>query len=408
MRLLKVQSLDQSIKTIVETMEITNLRKKESVPLDSAIGRILAEDIISHENIPAFRRSTMDGYAVQSNSTNGSNQAVPTILEIVEEIEMGKQPQKEINANQASSISTGGMLPPGADAVVPIEETERISDEYVSIFSPVTYLKHVVDIGEDSAVGTVYFKEGTPITPSVVAGAASLGYVYLKVFVKLNARILSIGDELLPPDSEISLGMVRDVNSYSLAALCKKIGINVVERKLLPDIKEIIQAELKKTDVDLIIVSGSSSKGNKDFIPSIIDQDFNPGMLFHGIAIKPGKPTSFGTDGKRIILGLPGHPVSAMTVFTTVFAQAFRNYYGIPEAKTIPCRISQSMAATPGRALIQMVSLEETSEGWLCHPIFGASGNLSTLAKADGYFVIKQHEEGIIKDSQINVTLFSF
>lgn len=407
MRLLKVQSLEQAIKTIAETMEQLNFRKIEVVPIDKALGRILAEDIVSSENIPAFRRSTMDGYAVQSRSTNGATQTIPTILEIVEEIEMGKQPQYGINEAQASVIYTGGMLPENADAVVPVEETERIGDTMVAIYSPVTFLQHVVDIGEDTKEGTRYFSKGRIITPAVIAGAASLGYVSVEVYSTLKARVLSTGDEIVPPDAVIPLGMVRDVNSYSIAALCEALGIEVVDRKLLPDIRDVIYKELKKTDVDLIIVSGSSSKGTKDYVPTIMEEEFSPGMLFHGIAIKPGKPTGLGTDGRKLIVGLPGHPVSAMAVFQAVFAPAFCRLFDIPESKKIPCNISQSMGATPGRTLIQPVSLEKTETGWVCHPVFGASGNLSTLAKADGYFMIDQHEEGVVKGQPVDVTLFS-
>ena len=407
MRLLKVQSLDQSVETILQTMESLNLKRIENIPIDKALGKILAEDIIARENIPAFRRSTMDGYAVQSGSTNGATQTIPAILELVEEIEMGKQPRKKINASETSEIFTGGMLPEGADAVVPVENTEKIGGNFVSIYSPVTYLEHVVDIGEDTNQGEVYFRKGTIITPAVVAGTVSLGYLKVDAYAPLTARVLSTGDEILPPDSIIPPGMTRDVNSYSISSLCQDLGIKVIERKLLQDVKKIIRVELEKTDVDLIIISGSSSKGTKDFVPAIIEQEFNPGMLFHGIAIKPGKPTGFGTDGKKMILGLPGHPVSAVAVFLAVFAPAFRHYYGIQDSKKIPCSISQSMPATPGRTLIQLVSLEETVTGWVCHPIFGASGNLSTLAKADGYFVIDQHEEGVVKEQNVNVTLFS-
>lgn len=203
MRLLKVQSLDQSVETILQTMESLNLKRIENIPIDKALGKILAEDIIARENIPAFRRSTMDGYAVQSGSTNGATQTIPAILELVEEIEMGKQPRKKINASETSEIFTGGMLPEGADAVVPVENTEKIGGNFVSIYSPVTYLEHVVDIGEDTNQGEVYFRKGTIITPAVVAGTVSLGYLKVDAYAPLTARVLSTGDEILPPDSII-------------------------------------------------------------------------------------------------------------------------------------------------------------------------------------------------------------
>lgn len=405
MDLLKVQSLSDAKKTCVTCMNELSFKREIEIATEDALGYILAEDVISNENIPAFRRSTMDGFAVVSTSTNGASETIPTVLNIIETIEIGDVPEKVVDANTASQIFTGGMLPEGADAIVPIEYADKLSDTLLAIYTPVKHLEYVVDIGDDCKEGDLYYETGTRVTPEVVAGCISLGKTKVNVYDKLTARILSTGDEILPPDAEIPLGKTRDINSYSIEALCKELGINVIDKKHVNDEKEAIKKELLAEDVDMVIVSGSSSKGNKDFVPTLVEELFNPGLLIHGIGIKPGKPTSLSTDGKKMVLGLPGHPVSAMAVFKTFFASAWKAFYGEKEEMLYPCKVTRNMAATPGRTKVQFVHASREGEDLVAEPIFGASGNISTLAKSNGYFIIEDNEEGVEKGDTVWVSL---
>lgn len=407
MKLFTVYSVKEAIAQIVQRMGELGLNKTERVATEDGLHRILAEDIVAPEDMPAFRKSTMDGYAVQSKATGGATEAIPSVLEVVEKIPMGEIPKSAISSSQASIISTGGMLPEGSDGVVPVEYTEQINEDLVGIYKPISYLENVVEVGEDTKQGFLYFKKGARVTPQVIAACMSLGIVELEVYKKLTARTISTGDEIVPPGEKLPMAKARDVNSYSIRAMLEKLGCDVVERKHVEDQRDLLAAELTKKDVDLIVISGSSSKGEKDYVPTILEEDLNPGLHFQGISIKPGKPTSFATDDRKMVVGLPGHPVSAMAVFQTIFIAAFHEFYGMEDLVAIPCRIDQNVSATLGRSKIQFVSAQKTEDGWTCKPIFGASGNLSTLAKANGYFVIPAEHEGVNKDQVVDVYLFT-
>lgn len=407
MKLFTVYSVKEAIEKIVSSMSELGLDKRERLATEDALGRILAQDIVAPEDVPAFRRSTMDGYAVNSKATGGATEAIPSVLELVEKIPTGQVPGLAISASQASAISTGGMLPEGADGVVPVEYTEEISEDFVGIYQAISTLENVVEVGEDTKKGFLYFSKGTRVTPQVIASCMSLGIVEVEVYRKLTARTISTGDEIVPPHEALPLAKARDVNSYSIKAMLEKLGCEVVERKHVADQRDLLTYELTKKDVDLIVISGSSSKGEKDYVPTILEEDLDPGLHFQGISIKPGKPTSFATDDRKMVVGLPGHPVSAMAVFQSIFVEAYHQFYGMEDLVAIPCRIDQNVSATLGRSKIQFVRAQKTQEGWVCKPIFGASGNLSTLAKANGYFIIPAEHEGVNKDQIVDVYLFT-
>lgn len=392
--LLNVKSISESIEICRDAFESLNLKRVKCIKIEDSLDYILAEDIIAREDLPAFRRSTMDGFAVNSSSTTGASDSIPAILNLAEIIEIGQVPNKSINNNQASQIFTGGMLPEGANAVVPIEYAEFLGDSLVSVYKAVSNLQHVIEVGDDCQKGEIYFKKGEKISPAVVAACVSLGYSKVHVYDKLKVRIISTGDEILSPEENVPLGKTRDINSYSIYALCKKLGLQVVAKKHVKDDKDLILKELEADDIDILIISGSSSKGNKDFVPTLISNNFKPGLLIHGIAIKPGKPTSFSSDGKKIILGLPGHPVSAYTVFKTFFERGLNSYFDAREDFSFPANLSRNIASTPGSTKIQYVSLEKSGSQLIANPVFAASGNISLLKKADAYFMIGQDEEG--------------
>lgn len=405
MDLLQVKSVREAIDICLDCMHKLSFKRIKEVETIHALNYVLAEDIVAGEDIPSFRRSLMDGFALVSRSTTGASETIPTILRIVETVEMGHVPQEKISPDTASQIFTGGMLPEGADAVLPIEYADKITAEILAVYQPLRPLDHVVEVGDDCKKGDLYFKAGTRIGPETIAGCISLGLTKVKVYEKLRARILSTGDEILPPDAEIPPGKTRDVNSYSVDALCQALGIEVLERLHVADDKQAIRDILLQDDVDLLIISGSSSKGDKDYVPLLVDELFDPGLLVHGIAIKPGKPTSLSSDGKKLVLGLPGHPVSAMAVFEVFFAQAWKEFYQVDPDLAYPARVSRNVAAAPGRTQIQFVKVFRQGQDLIAEPIFGASGNLSTLAKSDGYFIIDYKEEGVEQGDLVWVNL---
>ncbi|HZK10024.1 MAG TPA: molybdopterin molybdotransferase MoeA [Clostridia bacterium] len=401
MRLLKVKSLDEGRKLLVELMESLNFKKEKEVSLEEALGYILAEDLLAQEDIPAFNRSTVDGFALKSSTTMGAGDGLPTMLKIVEDVAMGQVPKKSIKPGQASKVMTGGMLPRGADAMIMVEETETMGGDLLAVYKPARAYDHVVEIGDDCKKGDIVFSKGKKITPKVIASCASLGYANLKVFVPLTVRIVSTGDELVAPGEKVAPGMTRDVNSYALEGLCKNLGFEVLGKTHARDEKEEIEKTLRQ-EADIFLISGSSSQGDKDYLAEIVSK-FTPGLIFHGLSLKPGKPTILASNGKSVFLGLPGHPVSSYIVFKALLEESLRDFYGLEEALYTQAYLAHNMATTPGRTTYQPVRLEREEEGLWAHPIFGASGNLSVLAGADGYFILEDKEEGAVRKDLVKV-----
>ena len=403
MDLLDVVKIDEAIDLQVYLMEKIGYKKKIQIKTCHSLGYILAKDLISKDNLPCFRKSTMDGYAINYKDSLGATDSIPSMLKVVEEIQMGNIPQKKLKRGEASKIYTGGMVPEGADAVLPIEYTEVLSKKLISISKPVVFMENIIDIGDDSKVGDIYEKEGKVIDPETIAMAASLGYEKIEVYEKLKCKILSTGDEIIPVNSKLVPGKSRDINSYMLYSLLKNMGIDVISMKHLEDDKDLIKKELEE-DLDLIIISGSSSKGNKDFVPEI-SKKLNPGMIYHGISIKPGKPTSLSQNNNTMILGLPGNPISAYAVFRTIFQKAYEKYFKIDENLKIKCKIKRNIANTSAKTMICLVEIKKEGDELVASPIFGFSNNISLLKKAKGYIVIDEYVEGIKENKKVWVNL---
>lgn len=401
LRLLKVKSLKEGRALLCEALDRLELKKTLQRTLGESLGYILAEDIRAREDIPGFNRSAVDGFALVAATTYGASEVLPTVLKIVEDIPMGEVPHKAISPGEASRVMTGGMLPEGADAVVMIEDTQILGEDLLAVYAPLSAYDHVVEIGEDCRKGELFFSKGRRITPKIMAGCASLGYEKIHVYAPLRVAILSTGDELLAPGEAPTPGKTRDVNRFALEGLCKALGMDVIQKTHVRDDKKKLREALA-SPADILLVSGSSSQGDKDYLAELIEE-LSPGLLFHGLAIKPGKPTILGSDGKKIILGLPGHPMSSYIVFKALLEEALRDFYGLEEKRYLPAFLSHNMAATPGRTSYQPVALEEKEGQLWAKPLFGSSGSLSVLARAQGYFILEDHEEGASRQDRIKV-----
>lgn len=403
MDLLEVVSVNEAIDRLVWAMERLKFKKIKTIDTTMSLGYILAEDIVAKENLPNFQKSTMDGYAINFKDSLGATDSIPSILKIIETIEIGEVYKHELKSGQASRIFTGGMLPKGADAVIPVEYTEEISKELVSIYKPVVFMENVIDIGDDCKKGDVYLRKGKIIDSQVIAMAASLGYDKLSVYEKLSCKLLSTGDEIIGVSEKLLPAKARDVNSYMLLAMLEESGIEVKSIKHLKDDRALIKKELEE-DYDIIFISGSSSKGNKDFVPSIC-KELNPGMIFHGISVKPGKPTSLSINNKTLILGLPGNPISAYSVYKAIFEKAFRKYFQVEDFFELKCYISRNISQASAKSLVQLVDIERKDDRLLAIPIFGFSNNISLLKRAKGYFIIDEYSEGIRENEEVWVKL---
>lgn len=406
MELLKVDTLALARDKLINVMENKEIKKVYLDLLESQ-GYILAQDIVSNEPVPAFRRSSVDGYAVISSDTTGASESLPVFLEIVDEIVMGAPARKELKKGECAYVPTGGMIPEGADAMVMVEYCELFDHDHVAVYTSAPYGKHIVLAGEDIQKGELVIKKGSKIRPQEIGAMASLGITKVLVYEPWKISIISTGDELVPPQITPTLGQVRDINTYSILALAKKHGLVVQNTRVLMDdeskLKEAILMDMQESDI--VVISGGSSQGKKDATKSIIDEVASRGAFVHGLALKPGKPTILGYDDttSSILVGLPGHPVAAMLVFELLMIRLWKELTNQGMDPSVYARMASNLAGAPGRVTCQLVSLTKQGKDYIAEPILGKSGLITTLTKADGYIMIEQNKEGLQKDEIVEV-----
>lgn len=382
----------------------------ETVPVVKALGKILAVDVLAAEDVPGFDRSTMDGYAVQSKDTFGASESLPAYLDVAGRVQMGKQPQGQLLTGQAWSISTGGMLPAGADGVVMVEYTEELDSQTIGVTRPVAPGENVVRRGEDVAKGSVVLRAGHKIRPQDLGILTATGVTELPVYKTLQVGIISTGDEVVAPEVVPQPGQVRDINSYTLYGLALQSGANAQMYGIVRDDFESLQQTMAKAlaENDILLVSGGSSVGTRDVTAGVIAQLGTPGVLFHGINIKPGKPTIGAVVNGKAVFGLPGHPVSAMVVYNLLVDPLIRwaGYDNAGQEIFVRAKITRNMASATGREDFIRVKLSLEQGELLAEPVLGKSGLISTMVKADGVAHIPAGKEGVEAGEYVDVRLF--
>lgn len=375
----------------------------EQVNLIDAIGRIIAGDIISNIDVPEFNRSTVDGYSILVEDSHGSTESIPGILDIIGEVKMGENPKSNIRRGQAIYTPTGGMLPESATGVIMIENTELMDKETLLIYKPISKGENIIYKGDDIKKGDLVIKKGRRLSPEAIGALASLGISKVTVYKKPKNYIISTGDEIIDIDEELSLGKVRDINSYALTAMAEKLGCDIVGRSIVKDDFELLRSEVQKglSIADIVILSGGSSVGTRDYTDKVIASFGGKGVLIHGLAIKPGKPTIVGEGQGKLIIGLPGHPVSSIVVFKAIVEEFIKDKLSINEiASQVKAIIDTNFPSSPGKQTYHMVKLRREEEKYIATPSFGKSGMISLLSQSQGYIVIKEHEEGIYKGEE--------
>lgn len=382
----------------------------EIISIDKSRGRIAAEDIFAASDIPSFRRSAVDGYAVVSADTAAAGESIPVLLTVKGGVLIGTSVSLEIKNGECAEIPTGGMIPQGSDAVAMIEHAEPFSADGVALYESVSNGDNIVQIGEDAKAGDLLLQRGRRIRPQDIGVLAAAGIASFKVYAAPRLTILSTGNELVSPDKTPKPGQIRDINTHALAALAGKEGFSVVGTDVLRDDESVLEnAICKAMEVsDIVIVSGGSSQGKDDITRAVIDRISMPGVYTHGIAVKPGKPTILGSDdpSRTILAGLPGHPVSAMMVFELLLGWLLREITASPPARVVYAKISRNVASSPGKLTCWPVVLECGCDGYTAEPIFGKSGLITTLTKADGYFIVDRNTEGLKSGQTVAVHLF--
>jgi molybdopterin molybdotransferase len=406
---LKVATPDQVFEALAGFSRVA----AETVPLDAALCRVSSADIASPEDLPPLPRSTMDGYAVRASDTFGASDSIPAFLDRAGAIAMGEITAISIGRNTAIAIPTGGFLPPGADAVVMVEYTSRAGEGAIEVTRPVTVGENVLAKAEDVAEGEVVIPAGKRLLPQDIGLLAGLGITQVAVYRRPKAAVISTGDEIIPITATPPPGRIRDINTHSIAALVKTSCGEPLIFDIVRDDPALLRTALEKAlaSADVVVLSGGSSVGERDHMVNVVSAMPGATVYAHGIAISPGKPTLIAAVGGKPVFGLPGHPVSALLV-AQVFLTPFLKYLEGEEMKRRPAgtRVRAELAASvhsaQGREEYVRVKIEDNQGRITARPVFGKSGMLSTFVKADGFFVVPIHTEGVPAGEMVDVILY--
>ncbi len=388
--------------------------ERETISLAESPGRVLAEDVTSPEQLPPFSRSTMDGFAVRAGDTFGCSESEPALLEIVGEIAMGTSGYDiSLRPGQTCRIWTGGQLAAKSDSVVMVEYSHLLDENTVEIFRPVAPGENVIRAGEDTERGSVVLSRGKKLRPQDVGVLAGLGITEVTVHRRPVVAILSTGDELVLPDQQPGPGQIRDINSTTLAALVEESGCIARQVGIIEDNQESMFTACRDAlaGADMVLLSGGSSVGQRDFTLQVLEQLDNSELLAHGVAIRPGKPTILASVGNKALFGLPGHVASAMVVFYLFVRPLLRRFSGMNTdlgLQSIRVITGEQIPSAIGREEYVRVQLQPQPEGSppIARPIYGKSGLLTPLVRADGLLVIGRDNEGLDKGQTGEVLLF--
>lgn len=393
----------------------------EQVDTASALGRVLAEDIIAPQPLPDFQRSTVDGYAVRSRDTHGASDSLPAYLNLIGEVQMGDAPSFAVGAGECALIHTGGMLPDGTDAVVMLEYTQSVQQKEIEIFRAVANGENVISVGEDVAQGQTVQRKGSLIGPAEIGGLMALGIVNVRVVGKIRVGLISTGDEVVEPSQSPRPGQVRDVNSYTLGALVEKSGGVAKLYGIVPDAFDRVRTAAARalSECDMLIITAGSSASTRDLTADVIRSLGEPGVLVHGINTRPGKPTILGVCDGKAVIGLPGNPVSALVNGYLFVVPVIEKLLGmLPRPRpSVLAQLSVNLPSQAGREDWWPVRLttETRRQGEMmipglrielqAEPIFGKSNLIFTLASADGLICIHPDATGLSAGEIVEVYL---
>lgn len=398
------------LKSLISFEECKGILAEHTRPLDhvdevditEARGRVLAREVLSPIDVPAFDRAAMDGYAVRAEDTFGAGKLATRTLTCVDAVYAGTVPTRTIGAGECAEIATGAPMPPGATGVVKVEETER-DGNVVTIASAIHPGEHISRRGEDVTKGKLVLREGTLLTPSKIGAVAALGQRTVPVWGRPRVRVVSSGDEIAEVGSPARPGQVYNINTYTLGAVIAEHGGQGDLAPIVPDTREALRAELSGArGYDLVIFSAGSSVGERDMLIDVLEEAGE--IFFHGIAVKPGKPTLFArTRDGRLVLGMPGYPTSCLSNAYMLLVPMLRKMAHLPpfeeEAFTLP--LAKRIVSTTGRHQFYTVRLVDGT----AVPAFKESGAITSMSEADGYIEIPANTDLVEKGEQVRVKL---
>lgn len=382
----------------------------EWIETAQALGRVLREPVYSPHPLPAFPRSTVDGYAVQARDTHGASDSLPAYLTLVGEVPMGRQPDFLLGQAQSALIHTGGMLPPGADAVVMVEHTQSAREAEIEILRAVAAGENVLRVGEDVAEGEEVLRAGCRLRPAEIGGLMAIGQMQVVVSVPVRVGILSSGDEVISPSEEPKPGQVRDINSFSLSALVEQAGATPHRYGIVSDQPDLLREAIAGglLENDMLVITAGSSASTRDLTAQIIAEMGEPGVLVHGVNVRPGKPTILAVCAGKAVIGLPGNPVSALVIARLFVVPVIERLSGLriePARPVVSARLTINLPSQAGREDWIPVRLF-TQEGDRCvEPVFFKSNLIFNLVKADGLVHIPADITGLNAGETVEVYL---
>ena len=404
----------KTMRPIRETVPIDEalaLLMQNAVPIDrveriaiaDGMDRVLAEDVPSSVDVPPFDRAGMDGYAVVAEDTFGAGRYEPKVLRCVDTVYTGEVPSRPVGRGECIEIATGAPMPRGATAVVMVEETEKTADDSVRVFMPVYPGQHVGRRGADITAGETILRAGTAINPARIGALAAAGILDIEVFAKPRVAIVSTGNEIVDPGQPLRPGQIYDINRFTLSAITHAHGGVAIDRGTAPDtLPDLVAAIESMRDADVIVFSGGSSVGERDLILDALRLAGE--VIFHGVAVKPGKPTAFGRIGATPVLGMPGYPTSCLSNGYILLVPLLRRIARLPafQPHSVRASLARRVVSTTGRHQFYSVRLE----GGTAVPAFKASGDITSMAHADGYIEIPAQTDLVEAGEIVEVKLF--
>jgi molybdopterin molybdotransferase len=386
--------------------------RAEAVPLAEALGRTPVAPVAAPHPLPGFARSTVDGFAVRASDTFGASEGLPSYLDVLGSVAMGRPAEVAVRAGGAVAVPTGAVLPDGADAVVMVEHTQQTMAGSVEVTRPAAPGDGTVRADEDATVGDRLVPAGRPLRAQDLGLLAAAGVTAVQVHRRPRVGVVSTGDEVVPPSTgELVPGQVRDATASALAGLVRQAGGEPVVLGIVPDDAGELERVLRDAlaDCDLVVVSAGSSVGARDETAGVVGRLGDPGILCHGLAIRPGKPTLLADCGGVPVVGLPGNPLSALVVFRLVGLPLVRRLAGTtvpPPEPVVRARLDRQVPSQTGRLDVVQVRVGIGPDGRTASPLFGASALLSVLTAADGWCVVPEEATGLPAGAEVEVTLY--
>lgn len=387
---------------------LTPLGLSTVIETESALGRVTAEDVFAPHPLPAFPRTTVDGFAVRSRDTYGASESLPGYLKLIGEVPMGDTPTFEIGPGQCAIIHTGGMLPAGADAALMLEYTQTLGGE-VEILKAVADGENLIRVGEDVAEGQLVIPRGTRLRPAEIGGLMALGITNIRVVNKVRVGIISSGDEVIPAGSTPRPGQVRDINAHTLGTLVAQSGGEPLQYGIIPDDFTALQMAAARAlaECDVLLITAGSSASTRDMTADVINTLGKPGVLVHGVNTRPGKPTILGICDGKAVIGLPGNPVSALVNGYMMVVPLLEKLLGqLPRPRaSLRATLTVNLPSVAGREDWWPVRLRPEGTGYAAEPVFGKSNLIFSLAAGDGLLKIPPAATGLIAGTEVEVLL---